>query len=184
MSEKSIYRIIIAFLVTGFCSVQNLQCQSLGKPAAGYKNTFGAATSTGFFLNKDAYFWGLGVDYSRMLNERWVFNVSMGYDQEISNKGTEGNSIVNTLTPSLAFGYIFMPKFVLGLGVGKGLFDDGNESGKLEFNKNGDWTIGLIGVYTIYQKGQHAFDISGGPEQGIGSPDFDLTVELGYGYSF
>ncbi len=183
-SLKLIFRTSIAILVFLVFSVQKAQCQSLGMPAPGYKSTLGAATSTGFFFNKDAYFWGLGVDYSRLLTDKWVINISMGYDQEISKSETKDNTIINTLTPSLAFGYVFTPKFVLGFGIGKGFFDDDNDTGNLKFNKNGGYTVGLIGVYTIFQKGQHGFDISTGLEQGLGNPDLDLTVELGYGYSF
>lgn len=181
---KIVNSINIVVLVFCVFSIQKVQCQSLGLPAPGYNNTFGAAASTGFFFNKDAYFWGLGVDYSRMLNDKWVINISMGYDQEISKSETKTTTIVNTLTPSLAFGYVFTPKFVLGLGLGKGLFDDDNETGNIQFNKDGGWTIGLIGVYTLFQKGRHAFDITSGFEQGIGNPDLDFTIELGYGYSF
>ncbi len=181
---KLINSISIVVLVLCVFSTQEVQSQSLGKPAPGYKSTFGAATSTGFFFNKDAYFWGLGVDYSRLLTDKWVINISMGYDQEISKSKTSNNTIINTLTPSLAFGYVFTPKFVLGLGIGKGLFDDDNDTGNLKFNKNGGYTVGLIGVYTLYQKGQHGFDVSTGIEQSLGNSDLDLTVELGYGYSF
>jgi len=108
----------------------------------------------------------------------------MAYDQEISKSTTNENTIVNTLTPSLAFGYVISSKFAMGIGAGKGLFDDDNETGDLKFNKNGSWTLGLIGVYTFYQKGRHGFDISAGLEQGIGNADLDFTLELGYGYSF
>ncbi len=184
VSAKNIYRIIVVLLVLGVFSTQKVQSQSFGKPSPGYKNTFGAATSTGFFLNKDAYFWGLGADYSRLIGERWVINLSMAFDQEIARSDASGTTVVNTLTPSLAFGYVFTSNFALGVGVGKGLFDDDNETGMLEYNKNGDWTIGLIGVYTFYQKGPHGFDVSVGIEQGIGNSDLDLTAELGYGYSF
>ncbi len=174
----------IVVLVLAVFGSQKVQCQSLGKPASGYKNTFGVATSTGFFFNKEAYFWGLGVDYSRLFADKWVINISMAYDQEISKSETKDTTIINTITPSLAFGYVFTPKFVMGFGIGKGLFDDDNETGNLQFNKNGGWTVGLLGVYTILQKGRHGFDISTGLEQGLGSPDLDFTVELGYGYSF
>ena len=64
--------ISIVVLALGVFSIQKVQCQSLGKPAPGYNNTFGTAISTGLFFNKDAYFWGLGVDYSRMLNEKRI----------------------------------------------------------------------------------------------------------------
>jgi hypothetical protein len=178
---KTMTRIVFAFLFLGLLIFQNTHCQSLGKPSPGYKSTIGAASSTGLFFNKDAYFWGFGVDYSRLLNEKWVVNISLGYDQEISKPES---TIINTITPSLAFGYILTSKFVVGLDLGKGLYDDENEKGNLEFNKNGDYTAGLIGVYTIYQKGCHGFDITAGLEQAINVSDLDVTVELGYGYSF
>ncbi len=181
---KIINSLSVVVLVLAVFGTQKVQSQSLGKPAPGFKNTFGAATSTGFFFNKDAYFWGLGVDYSRLFADKWVINISMAYDQEISKSETKNTAIVNTITPSLAFGYVFTPKFVLGFGIGKGLFDDDNETGNLQFNKNGGFTVGLLAVYTLLQKGRHGFDISTGFEQGIGSPDLDVTVELGYGYSF
>ena len=184
LRQKTIIPIVFALLVFAFFSSQNVHCQWLGKPAPGYKSTLGAATSTGLFFNKDAYFWGLGIDYSRLFSERWVVNFSMAFDQEISKSESKDKTIVNTLTPSLAFGYVFTPKFVLGFGVGKGLYDDDNDTGNLEFNKNGAYTVGLIGVYTLYQKGRHGFDISAGLEQALGGPDLDVTVELGYGYSF
>tara|TARA_R110000772_G_scaffold124348_1_gene230930 strand:- start:394 stop:933 length:540 start_codon:yes stop_codon:yes gene_type:complete len=177
-------RIAFALLFLGFLISQNTYCQSLGKPAPGYKSTVGGAASTGLFFNKDAYFWGLGVDYSRLLSERWVINISVGYDQEITKSETKNNTIINTITPSLAFGYILTSKFVLGIGLGKGMYDDDNDKGNLEYNKNGGYTAGLIGVYTLYQKGRHGFDITTGLEQALGGPDLDVTVELGYGYSF
>ena len=133
------------------------------------------------FFNKDAYYWGFGVDYSRLLNEKWVVNISLGYDQEISKPES---TIINTITPSLAFGYILTSKFVVGLGLGKGQYDDDNEKANLQFNKNGDYTVGLIGVYTLYQKGRHGFVISAGLEQVFDSSYLYVTVELGYGYSF
>jgi len=68
--------------------------------------------------------------------------------------------------------------------MGKGIFDDDNENNEMRYNKNGGWTIGLLAVLTIYQKGQHGFDVSGGIEQGLTNPETDLTIELGYGYSF
>ena len=184
MRHKTINPIAIAILVLALSISDDAKGQSIGMPAPGYMSTMGTSVSTGIFFNKDAYFWGLGIDYSRLLSEKWVINVSLGYDQEISKSETNDNSIVNTLTPSLAFGYILTSKFVLGLGLGKGMYDDDNEKGDLEFNKNGGYTIGLIGVYTLYQKGQHSFDVSTGLEQAIDGKDLDVTVELGYGYSF
>ena len=44
--------------------------------------------------------------------------------------------------------------------------------------------MGLIGVFTLFQKGQHGFDIAAGIEQGLTNPETDITLELGYGFSF
>ncbi len=65
---------------------------------------------------------------------------------------------------------MFTKYFAMGIGIGKGFFDDNNEEKQMKFNKNGSWTMGLIGVYTFCQKGQHGFGISTGIEQGIGKP--------------
>lgn len=182
---KTITQIVFSLLIFSYFSSQKLHCQSLGMPAPGYKSTLGSAASTGLFFNKDAYFWGLGVDYSRLLTSKWVVNISLGYDQEISNSDNKyNNTIINTLTPSLAFGFILNSRIALGLGLGKGLFDDDNETSHLKLNTNGSYTLGLIGVYTIYQKGPHSFDITSGLEKELGGSDLDVTLEIGYGYSF
>ena len=173
----------ILLFMLGFLGFQENHAQSLARPAPGYESTLGTAFSSGVFLNKNSVFWGFGVDYSRLVLKQWVVNVSLTYDQEISRDTSGMNPVVNTLSPSLAFGYVFSTKFAMGVGVGVGIFDDDNETANFAFNM-GSWTIGIIGVYTIYQKGPHGFDISGGIEQGIGNSDLDLTLELGYGYSF
>lgn len=176
--------IVKAIIIICFCHLQRSYGQSFAMPAPGYSNTVGGAGSAGVFLNKEAVFWGFGTDYSRLVWNKWVVNLSMSFDQEISKDGAGGNAVVNTLSPSLAFGYVFTRRFALGLGVGVGLFDTENPEQKMKFNKNGSWTVGLIGVYTFYQNDRHGFDVSAGIEQGIGGSDLDLTIELGYGYSF
>jgi len=178
--HSKVYIILILFVL----SVSGIYGQSVAQPAPGYISTVGGALSGGFFTNKDAVFWGLGMDYSRLISKKWVVSLGFGFDQEISKENKMSEVVVNTLSPSLAFGYILNPKFVLGLGVGKGLLDDDNSSGKMKYNKNGGWTAGLLGVLTIYQKKKHGFDITAGIEQALGNSDLDFTLELGYGYSF
>lgn len=182
MGKKPQYCIIF-FLALNLLS-EKANSQSLALPAQGFNNTFGFAVSGGVFFNKEAVFWGLTIDYSRVFKKRWIIDLSMGLDQEHTNKDNNEELVVNTLSPSVAFGYVITPKFAMGIGLGKGLLDDDNEENKLKFNKNGGWTIGLLGALTIYQKGHHGFDISAGLEQGLTDPETDFTVELGYGYSF
>jgi hypothetical protein len=158
--------------------------QSLSKPVEGYLNTFGAAASGGVFLDKQATFWGAAVDYSRVVFDNWIINVSFSYDQEHEDLDDGNYKITNTFTPSIAIGYAISNNIAAGIGLGKGLFDDDNEEKKIEYNSDGGWTIGLIGVYTFYQSHQHSFDVSGGIERGLSNPETDLTIELGYGFNF
>ncbi len=158
--------------------------QSLSMPVGGYLNTFGSAVSGGVFLDKKATFWGAAVDYSRVVFDNWIINVSFSYDQEHEDLDDGGYSVTNTFSPSVAIGYAISNNIAAGIGLGKGMFDDDNEGKKIKFNPDGGWTIGLIGVYTFYQSEQHSFDVSGGIERGLTNPETDLTVELGYGFSF
>ena len=165
-------------------SINMANAQSLALPSEGYTNTFGTAVSGGVFLDKDATFWGFSVDYSKVVLKNWIVNFSFAYDKEFSKNKDNVESIVNTITPSLAIGCAFTPKIALGVGLGKGIFDDDNDNKKFRYNKDGGWTLGLIGVYSFYQNGHHSFDVSGGIERGLTNPETDLTIELGYGYSF
>ncbi|MCK5677836.1 MAG: hypothetical protein KAH72_05110 [Flavobacteriaceae bacterium] len=181
---STFYKYLLLTCITVLTTTISSNGQSLNMPAEGYSNTFGTAVSGGVFLDKDAVFWGFAVDYSKVIKENWIINISFGYDKEFSKKKDQEESVVNTLTPSLAIGYALNRRIAMGLGLGKGIFDDDNEDKHFQFNKNGGWTIGLIGVYSFYQKGPHSFDISGGIERGLSSPETDLTLEFGYGYSF
>jgi len=160
-----------------------IAAQGISQPVAGYKNTFGAAVSGGVFLDKQATFWGAAVDYSRVVFDNWIINVSFSYDQEHEDLDDGSYAITNTFTPSFAFGYAISSNIAAGIGLGKGMFDDDNEEKKIKYNPDGGWTLGLIGVYTFYQSGQHSFDVSAGVERGLTNPETDLTVELGYGFS-
>ena len=158
--------------------------QKLSMPATGYLNTFGTAVSGGFFFDKKATFWGTAVDYSRVVFDNWIINVSISYDQEHEDLDDGGYKVTNTFTPSVAVGYSVSSNIAAGIGLGKGLFDDDNEGKKIKYNPDGGWTIGLIGVYTFYQSKQHSFDISFGLERGLANPETDLSIDIGYGFSF
>lgn len=158
--------------------------QNLSIPSEGYTNTFGTAVSGGVFLDKQATFWGAAIDYSRVVFDNWIINVSFSYDQEHEDLDDGNYAVTNTFTPSVAVGYSISSSIAAGIGLGKGLYDDDNEGKTITYNPDGGWTIGLIGVYTFYQSKQHSFDVSAGIERGLTNPETDLTVELGYGFSF
>lgn len=176
-------QLVITFIFL-FHNTQLLYSQSLNLPSKGFTNTFGVAISSGVFLDKDAVFVGFSIDYAKVLKQKWIIDFAFAYDKEFSNNTDNTETIVNTLTPSLALGYAFNQKVAMGIGIGKGLFDDDNNVKKIEFNKNGGWTMAIIGVYSFYQYEHHSFDVSAGIERGLTSPETDVTLELGYGFSF
>ena len=161
-----------------------LNGQSLSVPVAGYKNNVGTALSTGIFIDKPAWFLGWGVDYSFVVGEKWIILAGLAYDQEHSTKSKSNEIPVHSFSPNLALGYILTPRFAIGAGIGKGLFDTDNSEGKLKYTNSGNLTIGLLGSYTVYSKNRHGIDLGWGVERGLINPETDITIELGYGYSF
>ena len=157
--------------------------QSLSLPMEGSKNSLGAGINGGVFLDKEAVFVGAAADYSRLFWGNWILNVSMCFDQEHEAAENSGTNVTNTLSPALAIGYVFTPRLAAGIGIGKGIFDD-SSTGKMQYTSEGNLTVGLLCVYTFYQKGPHAIDIGGGIERGLITPETDLTIELGYGFNF
>jgi hypothetical protein len=161
-----------------------LMGQTLNMPSEGFRNSVGVSISGGVFLDKEAVFFGASTDYSRLFSERWIVNVSLCFDQEHSSSEDGSTTIVNTLAPAFALGYTISPRLAAGIGVGKGMFDDDNSSGNMQYTSEGNLTVGLLCVYTLYQKGPHSIDIGGGIERGIITPETSLTLELGYGINF
>lgn len=180
LNRKHILLLIVWLMAKGML----LSGQSISLPAEGYKNSCGGSINGGVFLDREAVFFGVSTDYSRVLDGNWIVNVSLSFDQEHSSSEDGSAGIVNTLSPALAVGYAISPRLAAGIGIGKGMFDDDNSSGKFTYTSQGNLTVGLLCVYTIHQKGPHSFDIGGGIERGIITPETDITIELSYGINF
>ncbi len=161
-----------------------LSGQSINIPTEGFRNSFGVSLSGGVFIDKEAVFIGASTDYSRLLGRNWIINVSLCFDQEHSSSEDGKTAIVNTISPALALGYAISSRLAAGIGIGKGMFDDDNATGDMKYTSEGNLTLGLLCVYTLYQKGPHSIDIGGGIERGIITPETDITLEIGYGINF
>lgn len=181
MLNRKIYFLLIVLLMT---KGMLLLGQSISIPTEGYKNSYGVSISGGVFIDKEAVFFGASTDYSRLLGGNWIINVSLCFDQEHSSSEDGSTGIVNTLSPALAVGYAISPRLAAGIGLGKGMFDDDNSTGTFKYTSQGNLTVGLLCVYTLYQKGPHSIDIGGGIERGLITPETDLTIEFGYGINF
>ena len=163
----------------------NLSGQSLRLPNEGYNQCVGTAISTGVFIDKPAWFLGLSVDYAYIIGERWILLGGLAIDRETKTEVSEGErKTVTTLTPNFAVGYAFSRRFAVGAGVGKGFWDTDNEEEKMKFTTKGNLTVGILCSYTIYMKGPHGIDITGGLERGLITPETNVTIEFGYALSF
>jgi hypothetical protein len=181
MLNRKINILLIALLMTKGLLLMG---QKLNMPSEGFRNSFGVSISGGVFLDKEAVFIGASTDYSRLLGGNWIVNVSFCYDQEHSSSEDGSTAIVNTLSPALALGYAISPRLAAGIGIGKGMFDDDNSTGTIKYTSEGNLSVGLLCVYTLYKKGPHSIDIGGGIERGLITPETDITIELGYGINF
>ena len=163
----------------------NLYAQSLRLPNAGYNQCVGTAFSTGVFLDKPAWFVGMSIDYAYIIGERWILLGGLAYDRETKTEVSEGErETVQTLTPNFAVGYAFSRRFAVGAGIGKGFWDTDNEGEKMKFTTKGNLTVGVLCSYTIYLNGPHGIDITGGLERGLITPETNITIEVGYAFSF
>jgi len=183
MAKLKLRFILIAFV--SMFSVCQIHAQGLRVPTGDYKSSIGTAISTGFFVDKPAVFFGYSVDYSYVFNKKFIILGGLAYDQEHTSKtGEDESGVVHSLTPTVTIGYVLTPKFAMGIGFGKALWDTDNTNQKLRFTGKGNITAGLMFSYTFYSKGHSSFDLGGGVEQGIITPETDVTLEIGYAYSF
>ena len=149
LNRKINFILIVCLMTKGML----LMGQTLNMLSEGFRNSVGVSISGGVFLDKEAVFFGASTDYSRLFSERWIVNVSLSFYQEHSSSEDGSTAIVNTLAPALALGYSISPRLAAGIGVGKGMFDDDNSSGNMQYTSEGNLTVGLLSVYTLYQKG-------------------------------
>ena len=88
-----------------------------------FMNAFGLGASIGTPYQRDAYFWGLTLDYMRVIRRPWSVTTSLNFDQEHE----EGSSpAVNTFTLVATINWSASRLFTFTTGLGKGFIDDNN----------------------------------------------------------
>jgi len=178
------FKIILAAILL-IVSSGILSGQSLRVPNPGNRNCVGTAISSGFFLDKPAWFLGLSFDYAYFITEKWIVLGGIAYDQEHKTQASENeNKVVHTLTPNLAIGYALNSRMAVGVGIGKGLWDTDNTDQILKYTSSGNITIGVLWAYSIYLEGPHCVDVTLGLERGLITVETNVTLEIGYGFCF
>jgi hypothetical protein len=148
------------------------------------KNTAGFNINAGPFLQRDAFFIGFAIDYSRLLSGPWSFSTSIGYDKETDRSkdpevSTKSWTIMGTINYSI-------DKFSFATGFGKGFANTSNPSKVMKFS-NGDWATGFVVSYALPDlpwSDRDNISTSAAIEYNITSKEWNLSFDLGFGWSF
>lgn len=150
---------------------------------SGYKNEIGVGASYGIKLDNDAWFWGYAPDYVRVLNERWLVNLSIAYDEETESKDG-GTRLTESWTPSVMIGYQVGPKLAVGAGFGHGLRTNEDGSGWKSVSLGDDLSVAGAFALSIWNNGRHGLSLSVSLEYNISDNDPSISTDIGYGWSF
>jgi hypothetical protein len=177
--------LLILLLISAVASEASARIRATPRsPDARFENSIGVGASYGPFLERDADFWGLAVDYGRILAGKWAAGASLAFDREsdrsvASTKTTDTFSAVGTLSYGLG-------GFNLTTGLSKGFADTDNPSDVWAWT-DGDWGTGLILGYAIRGfPAAHRWvtTLSAGYEYNITADEPDLSFDIGIGYLF
>jgi len=154
------------------------------RPAStGYSNEFGVSLSYGVKPEKDAWFWGYAPDYIRVINEKWLINVSLAYDKDTEPKEM-GREVTESWTPSVILGYQLDPRVAVGAGFGHGVIDNKNGAGWNSVKLGDDLTAAVALAVTIWSEGRQGLALSVSLEHNISDNVASISTDLGYGWGF
>ena len=175
----------LALLAGGSAVRAQISAPAINRRGA-FHNSVGVGASVGTPYERDAYFWGLSADYTRVIGLPWSVTASITFDQEHDQPQGAPKTVVNTFTFVLTINWSVARWVTLTTGLGKGFLDDDNPAKQLEFT-SGDWSTGLaVGVslpdlpFTV----RDAFTLSAAWEYNLTKSEPMLSVDLGGSWSF
>jgi len=133
-------------------------------------------------LQRDAWFWGLSIDYGRILEKEWAVNGALSWDREKKETGVS----VETYTFVATVSWIITERFSLTTGLAKGFADNDNKEAKMQFT-NADLGTGLaIGISLPELKfwALETVALSVSYEYNISASETDVSLDLTTGISF
>ena len=151
--------------------------------SSGKLNQIGLGVSYGVKLDKDAYFYGYAPDYVRVLNEKWLLNLSLAYDRDTETKSGTKN-VTETWTPAIMIGYQMSPRFAFGAGLGHGLTQNKDSAGWESVKWGDDLTIAAAVAAALWIKERHSLSLSFSLEHNISDNEPSVSLDLGYAWDF
>lgn len=165
-----------------------LEAQILGipkSPVSDLRNTIGFGASVGPFIGRDAYFWGLAVDYGRRVNGPWSVAASLAFDRDTETLDDGSKKVVDALNAVGIVNYSFK-MLTLTTGLSKGFASTDNPERKMRF-ASGDWGTGLVvGVSLpgVPWVDRDSFAFSVGYEYNLSQKEPDVSFDVGYALAF
>lgn len=162
-----------------------LGAQVIGSVSPGQANSWSMAASYGGTFDGNAWLWGVSTDYTRVLAENWLANVSLAFDEETQSRLGSPDDVSNSFSIQVAGGKQLSRRFAVGAGFGKGLLSTSEEGSGWTWQKfSDDWAVGAVGALAFLMRGPHTMDISASLEYRINEKRAGYSFDLGYGYSF
>ena len=175
----------LALLASGSAARAQISAPAINRDVA-FRNSVGVGVSVGSPYQRDAYFWGLTADYTRVIGLPWSVTASITFDQEHEQPEGAPKTVVNTFTFVATINWSGTHWVTLTTGLGKGFLDDDNPAKRLELT-NGDWSTGLaVGIslpdlpFTV----RDAFTLSVAWEYNFTKNEPILSTDLGASWSF
>lgn len=177
---------IAAGIVLLAASHVSAQIVGVPKPVdAQYRNSLGFGASVGPFLDKDAYFWGLAVDYGRFVSGPWSVAASFAFDRETQTVSNGGRKKTDSLSAVGLVNYT-VGKLTLTTGLSKGFASTDNAERTMRF-ASGDWGTGIVAGWSfgaLPWATQDSISLSVGYEYNLSQKESDVTFDVGYAFAF
>ena len=151
-------------------------------PIEGYQNHVGGGVSVGRAGKNDADFWGLAIDYGRVLNDKWSISVGLSWDEQTEMRATMPDKVVQTYTLITSASYSINNRLGLGFGFGHGLWDDDNP--QREFKSSDSLGAGVALSWAFYSRSRHSFSLTPTVEYDFDDDAWNVSVDLGYSIGF
>lgn len=148
--------------------------------------SIGAGVSYGFIWKRKAEFVGATLDYSKMINDKFVFFSSLAFDSEVERFEAKPSETVNTFSLVLAGSYLLLENVTLTTGFAKGFLNDSNPQNTLKF-ADADLGTGLaVGYFPpiTFKNKRLGLSISSALEYNITGKEFSTSFDLGISYTF
>ncbi len=152
-------------------------------PDGPFSYTFGTSASYGLIAERDASFWGASLNYSYALTDEWGLGFSFAYDQETETFANQPRNTINSFTAIITPYYRVNDWLTVSGGVGKGIVDDDNGTGRLQF-KDGDWAVGSAVSIDLFTRDHFSIGLDTSLEYNVTQKEWSISWDLGCSLAF